>query len=185
MTEDDAQTLQTAKARLQRCRDELNLAIEQVIDVQLAIAVPQPAPDVEGLVYVPGVWRCAKCDFTLIQSNLNAGDGSITARDQPGDKCPNCDSPLWRVSYRDWALENEKRWEAYLAEKEAEIRTLRTLSQPHAMDKDRLDQAVELLWVARAELNDTRALTSNLNWKSVLGKLVDRIDAFLAKERQP
>lgn len=54
----------------------------------------------EALVFVPGVWRCAKCDFRLIQSNLNARDGTVTARDTPGDKCPNCASPLWRVTER-------------------------------------------------------------------------------------
>ena len=53
------------------------------------------------LVYVPGLWRCAKCKFQLIQANLNAGDGSVTARDQAGDKCPNCDAPLWRVTERE------------------------------------------------------------------------------------
>ena len=55
----------------------------------------------EKLVYVPELWRCPKCEFQLIQANLNAGDGSVTARDQPGDKCPNCNSPLWRVTERD------------------------------------------------------------------------------------
>lgn len=55
----------------------------------------------EKLVYVPGLWRCPKCEFQLVQANLNAGDGSVTARDQPGDKCPNCNSPLWRVTERD------------------------------------------------------------------------------------
>jgi cell division protein FtsB len=54
-----------------------------------------------ALVYMPGQWRCPKCEFQLTQSNLNAQDGSITARDDPGDKCPNCSSPLWRVSYRE------------------------------------------------------------------------------------
>jgi hypothetical protein len=53
------------------------------------------------LVYVPGLWQCAKCNFQLVQSNLNVGDGTITARDTPGDKCPNCNGPLWRVAYRD------------------------------------------------------------------------------------
>lgn len=53
-----------------------------------------------GLVYVPGVWRCAKCDFRLIQSNLNANTGNVTARDTSGDKCPNCNSPLWRLTER-------------------------------------------------------------------------------------
>jgi rubrerythrin len=59
----------------------------------------------ECLVYVPGVWRCAKCDFRLIQSNLNANTGTITARDTPGDKCPNCHSPLWRVTERQERIE--------------------------------------------------------------------------------
>lgn len=54
-------------------------------------------------VYVPGVWRCAKCNFRLIQSNLNAGDATVTARDTPGEKCPNCDVPLWRVTWREEA----------------------------------------------------------------------------------
>lgn len=55
----------------------------------------------KSLVYVPGLWRCAKCNFSLVQANLNAKDGTVTARDKPGDKCPNCDSPLWRVTERD------------------------------------------------------------------------------------
>lgn len=52
-------------------------------------------------VYVPGLWRCPKCNFELLQSNLNAADGTVTARDTPGDKCPNCDGPLWRVTERE------------------------------------------------------------------------------------
>lgn len=57
------------------------------------------------MIYVPGTWQCPKCNFVLVQSNLNAADGSVTARDEPGDKCPNCDSPLWRVSWKDQAKE--------------------------------------------------------------------------------
>ena len=57
--------------------------------------------ELEALVFVPGLWRCAKCNFELVQANLNARDGTVTARNQPGDKCPNCDAPLWRVTERD------------------------------------------------------------------------------------
>ena len=60
----------------------------------------------EGLVYSPGLWRCAKCKFTLVQRNLNGHTGTVTARDTPGDKCPNCDVNLWRVTERENALEN-------------------------------------------------------------------------------
>lgn len=55
--------------------------------------------------YVPGVYRCAKCNFRLIQSNLNSADGTVTARDTPGEACPNCDTPLWRVTWKDEANE--------------------------------------------------------------------------------
>jgi hypothetical protein len=55
----------------------------------------------DALIYVPGVFRCPKCNFRLIQSNLNAQDGTVTPRDAPGDKCPNDGSPMWRVTYRD------------------------------------------------------------------------------------
>lgn len=60
------------------------------------------------LVYVPGLWRCAKCDFHLTQMNLNANSGTVTARDDPGEKCPNCDSPLWRVTERDARQEAQR-----------------------------------------------------------------------------
>lgn len=59
--------------------------------------------------FVPGVWRCAKCEFELIQSTLNAGTGTVTARDNPGEKCPNCSTTLWRVSWKDWATETARR----------------------------------------------------------------------------
>jgi hypothetical protein len=65
----------------------------------------------EHLIYVPGTWCCPKCQFTLVQSNLNAVDGTVTARDEPGDKCPNCDSPLWRVSWQQQAKEMGERAE--------------------------------------------------------------------------
>jgi len=74
-------------------------------EARAAIDAMHPSPD----LYVPGVWRCAKCEFELIQSNLNANDGTVTARDTPGDKCPNCDTTLWRVSWKAWATDLGKR----------------------------------------------------------------------------
>lgn len=66
----------------------------------------------DHLIYVPGTWRCPKCQFVLVQSNLNAADGTVTARDEPGDKCPNCESPLWRVSWQQQAKEMAEYTEA-------------------------------------------------------------------------
>lgn len=70
-----------------------------------------------ALVYIPGQWRCPKCEFQLTQSNLNAQDGSVTARDDPGDKCPNCNSPLWRVTYREAFKDTMKLAEDAITEK--------------------------------------------------------------------
>ncbi len=69
----------------------------------------------EHLVYVPGMWRCPKCEFTLVQSNLNMLDGTVTARDEAGDKCPNCSSALWRVTYKDAYAEVMQRFEDHVA----------------------------------------------------------------------
>lgn len=68
------------------------------------------ADEIEALekkVYVPGQWRCPKCNFRLTQSNLYVASGTVGPRDEAGDKCPNCNGPLWRVS----AMED--RTEAY------------------------------------------------------------------------
>lgn len=39
--------------------------------------------ELEAQVYVPGSWHCAKCKFTLLQSNLNARDGTLHCRPAP------------------------------------------------------------------------------------------------------
>lgn len=87
------------------------------------------------LVYVPGFWRCPKCVFTLVQSNLNSRDGTVTARDQPGDKCPNCNSPLWRVTEReerrDVVREHEKGW---MRAQEAEKRITALTAPPSGIE---------------------------------------------------
>lgn len=62
-------------------------------------------------LHVPGMWRCAKCSFVLVQSNLNADDGTVTTRDEAGATCPNDGAPLWRVSWRDHAEEMAQRAE--------------------------------------------------------------------------
>ena len=64
------------------------------------IAMQARIAELEKLVYVPGLWRCPKCEFQLLQANLSAVDGRVSARDEPGDKCPNCGGPLWRVTER-------------------------------------------------------------------------------------
>lgn len=51
-------------------------------------------------VYVPGIWRCAKCELELMTSILAVSSGSIHADNSP-QVCPNNCGPMWRVTERD------------------------------------------------------------------------------------
>lgn len=88
-------------------------AWHQTLDAICAILeLPPASPDTpaevrakfEALtakVYLPGQWGCPKCGFRLTQRTLHAADGSVSTRDQTGERCRNCDVPLWRVAALD------------------------------------------------------------------------------------
>ena len=90
-------------------------------------AANKRADEAEAKVFCPGTWRCPKCEFVLLQRNLNALDGSVTARDEAGDKCPNCNNTLWRVSWEQEAREAYGVVERYFDEKQAAVAELTTL----------------------------------------------------------
>jgi len=95
------------------------------------------------LVYVPGLWRCAKCEFTLVQRTLYAQSGTVGPRDEPGDKCPNCNSPLWRVTERDDRHEMLKRSEEMFLERQ-------TLQLELTTARNALEQEREMVkWLER------------------------------------
>lgn len=54
----------------------------------------------ERLVYVPGVWVCAKCKLSLISTLLDVSRGLFAANKEP-QQCPNGCGPLWRKTERD------------------------------------------------------------------------------------
>lgn len=59
--------------------------------------------------FVPGEFKCKKCGFALSQFNMRAFDGAVGERDDPGEKCPNDGSPLWRVTWKERANEHFER----------------------------------------------------------------------------
>lgn len=75
----------------------------------VAVQIAEVIEALERQVYVPGLWRCPKCEFRLCQATLYAATGTVGARDEPGDKCPHCNGPLWRVSERQAGNERGKR----------------------------------------------------------------------------
>jgi hypothetical protein len=55
----------------------------------------------EKLVYVPGIVRCPKCQFNLVATEMDATTGLMRASRSVGEPCPNCATPLRRVTERD------------------------------------------------------------------------------------
>jgi len=59
-------------------------------------------------LFVPGVMYCAKCDYSLIRSNINMSAGSVTAGDNKTGPCPNGCGPLWPETWEKRCNDNEK-----------------------------------------------------------------------------
>lgn len=63
---------------------------------------PQAAPD-ERKDLVPGVMRCAKCEFQLVRQVLAVNLGEVFAGDSKTEPCPNDCGPLWPVTWKQYA----------------------------------------------------------------------------------
>jgi len=74
---------------------------------------------------VPGVLKCAKCDFRLIKTTLTPS--GAYANDEP-DTCPNCSVPMWNVTWKD---------EAHQAYKVAESQMERALEAERKLEARR------------------------------------------------
>ena len=76
-----------------------------MMDADDAQALAHEFKRMQGLIYCPGVLRCAKCDFRLIKTTLTPA--GAFANEEP-DRCPNCNVPMWRVTWQDEAKEAYK-----------------------------------------------------------------------------
>jgi len=54
----------------------------------------------EALVYVPGLWACAKCQCQVVSNTMYTQSGTIGPNNKP-QVCPNDCGPMWRVTERD------------------------------------------------------------------------------------
>lgn len=52
----------------------------------------------EAKQYVPGLFRCAKCDLSLVASTLYLKSGGVGPNNSP-QQCPNGCGPMWRVTW--------------------------------------------------------------------------------------
>src|SRR3990167_8195883 len=72
--------------------------IDNLLDY--AVAMKAENDRLEKLVYVPGVFSCAKCRVVLVSTTMHAHTGLMKANTEP-QKCPNGCGPLWRRTERD------------------------------------------------------------------------------------
>jgi len=97
-------------------------------------------------VFVPGMLKCAKCGFVLISANLNAQDGTVTARDTT-EHCPNDGAPMWRVSERESGNDMADR---------ADEQMRRALAAEAELDEERQESARLALAVTEGQAEITR-----------------------------
>lgn len=105
---------------------------------RLEASVRQQRDDV-----VPGVMRCARCEFRVTRVSLNVNVGTVTAGDNRTELCPNGCGPLWPVSWEQEAREGWKISEHFAERAIAAEAALRELVALKDM-KDRLHNLHEM-----------------------------------------
>lgn len=139
----------------------------------------------EKLVYVLGHWKCAKCGFYLVSTNMHVPSGAFSANNEP-QQCANGCGPMWRVTERDagnQAAQNhidfrEKVWAALGIEPTNEEKSLELMRSRPAMPfgnghRATLDKAIE--WAKQygdaGDLSDLTELRAWLGpWRNTAAK---------------
>lgn len=68
-------------------------------------------PDLYRLAFIPGCFRCPKCDFALSKQTLSVATGNIgtTEENRLSEPCPNDGTMMVHVTYRERLADYEKR----------------------------------------------------------------------------
>ena len=157
-----------------------------LMDADDAHALAREFKRMRGLIYCPGVLRCAKCDFRLIKTTLTPNGASVN--EEP-DTCPNCNVPMWRVTWQDEAkdayktaesqmdraLEAEKALSAQQAAGEAEAvgRARKLYEAVEAGQFDALDAAADK-WVEEAGVQRMSNAIASVFEKYASQEIMDR-----------
>lgn len=67
-------------------------------------------------LHVPGVLRCARCNYVLTRSKLCPRNGTIGPGTSETEPCPNGCGPLWPMTWEQWAREAVATSERFLEE---------------------------------------------------------------------
>jgi len=69
------------------------------------IELVEEIPDLASKVYVPGSYKCPKCNFRLVTNILYAKSGTIGVKHHHGDPCPNDGEKMIPVTWEEDARE--------------------------------------------------------------------------------
>lgn len=85
--------------------DRFKATVEALAAAQARVA------ELEKLVFVPGLRRCAKCGFVQLSQTLHYPSGALSVNDKPVN-CANGCGPMWPVTERqagNEAIEREEK----------------------------------------------------------------------------
>jgi hypothetical protein len=143
------------------------------------------------LVFVPGLRKCAKCNFSLMTTELRASDGSMRADNSP-QECANGCGPMWPVTERDAGNELLDRIDTMMDEHHAidrinaaEIKRLNLDLAAYGSDRERLrsrlaelearegklrealvEKCAHAIWEAQRSRLTPDGLNARLTWRS-------------------
>lgn len=84
---------------------------QKVVELNDVDTLRNEVARLEKLVYVPGLFKCEKCKFSLISTTLNVSTGQACANNV-SESCPNGCGPLRRVTEREAGNESVDRLDA-------------------------------------------------------------------------
>lgn len=109
----------------------------------------------EKLVYVPGQWRCAKCNYVGMHMIFSATTGDVGVKAAAKtEKCPNGCGPLWPVTERQAGNELCDRMDAIVDERNAAIARATTAESSLAHEKRLSDELKRLLGFRDVKLDE-------------------------------
>ena len=139
-------------------------------------------------VYVPGLWKCAKCKCTVVSTLLDANSGRFAANHEP-QQCPNDCGPMWRVTEREGGNNVADALDRMLERAEAAESTIATANTRIAEVEAERDAHIQSWLAERAAHGQTLARTESLERQNELhvlalqeiGKGVEADQATIAR----
>lgn len=127
--------------------------------------------ELEDAALVPGVLRCAKCDYQLTKTNLYMESDTTGPGDSKTEPCPNGCGPLWPETWKRYAEDGYTLADQYFEElKEAKRRIAELERITEGVDQLAIDGG----WTARGMSEYTKTLESKLELPAVADVLAER-----------